>query len=100
MACMMYDQQFAATIDEKVEFPNTMVDRVTRKENRNEDQQRVVEEFNVLDVTVPVICESYRQWVIEDHFTGVTRPPFELIEGVQFVANVKPFEDVKVRFIF
>ncbi len=46
---------------------------------------------------VPVVCEPFRQWVLEDHFpTG--RPPLEKV-GVEFVRDVAAYELMKLRIL-
>jgi fructuronate reductase len=45
----------------------------------------------------PVMTEPFSQWVIEDHFpTG--RPAWEL-EGAELVADVRPYELMKLRLL-
>jgi mannitol-1-phosphate/altronate dehydrogenase len=44
-----------------------------------------------------VICESFRQWVIEDNFVA-GRPEWQLA-GATFVNDVVPFEDAKLRLL-
>ena len=41
--------------------------------------------------------EPFRQWVIEDRFAG-RRPPWDLA-GAEFVADVTPFEHLKMRVL-
>ena len=41
--------------------------------------------------------EPFRQWVIEDRFAGA-RPPWD-IAGAQFVADVTPYERIKMRVL-
>lgn len=43
------------------------------------------------------MCEPFRQWVIEDNFVA-GRPEFDLA-GAQFVDDVGPFEDMKLRML-
>ena len=45
----------------------------------------------------PIMTEPFTQWVIEDHFPG-GRPPFETV-GAQLVADVEPFERMKLRML-
>ncbi|MGH6913572.1 MAG: mannitol dehydrogenase family protein, partial [Geminicoccales bacterium] len=45
----------------------------------------------------PVVCEPFRQWVLEDAFAG-PRPPFERA-GVELVADVAPYEEMKLRLL-
>jgi mannitol-1-phosphate/altronate dehydrogenase len=44
-----------------------------------------------------VTTEAFSQWIVEDAFCG-SRPPLESV-GVQFVADVEPFELVKKRLL-
>ena len=44
-----------------------------------------------------MFCESFRQWVLEDNFPA-GRPALEKV-GVQFVADVAPFEHMKIRIL-
>jgi fructuronate reductase len=45
----------------------------------------------------PVVCEPFRQWVIEDAFVA-GRPPWELA-GAELVTDVAPFETMKLRLL-
>ena len=45
----------------------------------------------------PVFCETFKQWVLEDNFPA-GRPALEKV-GVQFVADVAPFELMKIRIL-
>ena len=49
------------------------------------------------DARCPVLCESYRQWIIEATFIA-GRPALEDV-GVQFVTDVEPYEKMKVRLL-
>jgi mannitol 2-dehydrogenase len=53
--------------------------------------------FQITDDQIPVTAESYRQWVIEDHYCN-ERPPWETV-GIQIVESVKPYEKIKVRLL-
>jgi mannitol 2-dehydrogenase len=82
-------------IEEHISFPNSMVDRITPV-TVAEDIEKLKEEF-LVDDQWPVVCEPFIQWVIEDSFsTG--RPEWEKV-GVQFVDNVVPFENMKLRLL-
>ncbi|MGQ8336235.1 mannitol dehydrogenase family protein [Sunxiuqinia sp. A32] len=82
-------------IEENVSFPNSMVDRITPV-TVAADIERLKTEFQVEDQW-PVVCEPFKQWVIEDQFiTG--RPEWEKV-GAQFVENVIPFENMKLRLL-
>ncbi len=77
-------------------FPSCMVDRITPATTEADHA-----EFHRLtgkhDPTL-VVCEPFRQWVIEDDFVNGIRPKFELA-GVQMVADVAPFETMKLRML-
>ena len=45
----------------------------------------------------PVTCEPFTQWVIEDNFSN-GRPAWEKVGG-QFVADVTPYEKMKLRLL-
>lgn len=82
-------------VRENVAFPNGMVDRITPATS---DRERAAlrDAFGV-DDSRPVFCEGFRQWVLEDRFpTG--RPRLEDV-GVQFVGDVAPFEQMKIRIL-
>ena len=78
-----------------VSFPNGMVDCITPA---TDDAVRAMvrERFGV-DDAAPVICEPFRQWVLEDDFPQ-GRPPLEEV-GVEFVPDVVPYELMKLRVL-
>jgi len=45
-----------------------------------------------------VLCEPFRQWVLEDSFGPLGRPPWETV-GVQIVKEVAPFEAAKLGIL-
>ena len=59
----------------------------------------IVEAERLLGVAdaAPVAAEAFGQWVIEDRFAGA-RPAWE-DAGAQFVADVAPFETMKLRLL-
>src|SRR5262249_49840345 len=65
-------------------FPNSMVDRIT-PQTQPEDIAWVRDEIGIVDAW-PVVCESFRQWVIEDAFVA-GRPSWETA-GVLFTDRV------------
>lgn len=89
------DQALGAWVAENVPFPNSMVDRITPV-TTDEDRAAVAEEFGVEDAW-PVVCEPFEQWVLEDHFS-LGRPVLE-DAGVQLVADVEPYELMKLRLL-
>src|SRR3546814_8935597 len=50
-----------------------------------------------LDVPVPVTCEPFRQWALEDRFAS-GRPALEKV-GVTFTSQVHAFETMKIRIL-
>lgn len=89
------DPQLRRWIEDHVSFPNSMVDRIAPR-TTEEDRQRIASAFGVIDRS-PVVCESFRQWFVEDEFSG-GRPAWEKA-GVQFTANVAPYEETKMRLL-
>ena len=77
-------------------FPSTMVDRIVPA-TKPEDIERVAGLTGRLDLS-PVLHEPFRQWVIEDRFVGGARPDLGAV-GVQLVAEVRPFELMKLRML-
>jgi len=75
-------------------FPSTMVDRIVPA-TKEEDIARLAGLSGVLDLS-PVMHEPFRQWVVEDRFVGAERPDLGAV-GVQLVADVTPFEMMKLR---
>ncbi|MBO0661092.1 mannitol dehydrogenase family protein [Jiella sp. MQZ9-1] len=91
----LYDGEFADWIAGRVAFPNGMVDRITPATSAREiDHCR--ESFGIDDAW-PVYCEEFKQWVLEDHFPA-GRPALEEV-GVQFVPDVTPYENMKIRIL-
>ena len=78
-----------------VAFPNAMVDCITPATSERE-RELVANRFG-LDDASPVVCEPFRQWVIEDNFPQ-GRPALEHA-GVQFVDDVTPYETMKLRIL-
>ena len=89
------DPALAAYVAEHVRFPNSMVDRITPV-TTDDDRDEVRKHFGVEDAW-PVVCEPFTQWALEDSFTA-GRPPFEEA-GVQVVADVEPYELMKLRLL-
>jgi mannitol 2-dehydrogenase len=89
------DPGLAEWIEREVRFPNAMVDRITPA-TTDADRRLVAERFGIED-RWPVVCESFVQWVLEDDF-GAGRPPYETA-GVQLVADVRPYELMKLRLL-
>jgi mannitol 2-dehydrogenase len=76
-------------------FPNSMVDRIT-PQTQDVDRAWLREELGV-DDGWPVVCEPYRQWVLEDRFAA-GRPRWE-DAGVLFTDRVHDWELYKLRML-
>lgn len=89
------DRELAQWIEGHVTFPNAMVDRITPATSPN-DIAYLYEKFGFVDLW-PVTCEPFQQWIIEDKFT-LARPQWEQV-GAQFVKDVTPYENMKIRLL-
>lgn len=89
------DPAFADWIHENVAFPNSMVDCITPATGERE-RALVRDRFGIVDAA-PVVCEPFRQWVLEDNFPQ-GRPAFEEV-GAEFVADVSRHELMKLRIL-
>jgi mannitol 2-dehydrogenase len=76
-------------------FPNSMVDRIT-PQTKDADRDWLREEIGV-DDGWPVVCEPFRQWVIEDRFAA-GRPRWE-DAGALFTDRVHDWELYKLRML-
>ncbi|MFK8010366.1 MAG: mannitol dehydrogenase family protein [Saprospiraceae bacterium] len=82
-------------IENKVSFPNSMVDRITPVTPKS-SIEFLKNKYHLNDAW-PIVCEPYIQWVIEDKFSN-GKPPLEKL-GVQFVPDVTPYEKMKIRLL-
>ncbi len=89
------DPKLGEWMEEHVRFPNCMVDRITPV-TTDDDRAALSERFGVED-RWPVVCEPFTQWVLEDDFS-LGRPPVE-DAGAQVVADVEPYELMKLRLL-
>lgn len=89
------DPALADWIARRGAFPSTMVDRITPR-FRPADVSHVLDRFGVADAW-PIVCEPFRQWVIEDRFAD-GRPDWDRV-GAQFVDDVEPYERMKLRLL-
>ncbi len=89
------DPALGAWFADNVACPNSMVDRIVPA-TTDADRDRVSEGLGLRD-SWPVVTEPFTQWVIEDRFpTG--RPAWER-EGAELVADVHPYEMMKLRLL-
>ena len=91
----LLDPELGTWVREHVAFPSSMVDRITPA-TTDADRRLLTERYGVEDAW-PVVCEPYLQWVLEDTWSA-GRPPLE-DAGVQLVADVHPYELMKLRLL-
>ncbi len=87
--------ELADWIDANVTFPSTMVDRIVPAVTA--DTLDKIEQITGVRDPAGVACEPFRQWVIEDNFVA-GRPEWEKA-GAELVADVVPFEEMKLRML-
>jgi mannitol 2-dehydrogenase len=89
------DAALGRRIAEEVAFPSAMVDRITPRTTAGDVE--LAARVTGLRDAVPVTCEPYLQWVVEDRFPA-GRPRLERV-GVQLVDDVRPYELAKMRCV-
>ncbi|MES1247822.1 MAG: mannitol dehydrogenase family protein [Actinomycetota bacterium] len=82
-------------VERSCTFPNSMVDRITP---RTTDADRAwLRDAVGVDDDWPVVCEDFRQWVVQDRFAA-GRPAWEEV-GVLFTDRVHDWELYKLRLL-
>ena len=89
------DMQLLSWARENISFPNSMVDRITPATLA--DDVTKLYAMNGHEDLVPVYCEDFIQWVIEDDFLA-GRPAWERV-GVEFTDDVSKYESMKLGFV-
>ncbi len=89
------DPDLADWITAKVCFPATMVDRIVPALDTG--GTALLTEITGTEDPNGIVCEPFSQWVIEDDFAA-GRPAWEKV-GAQLVADVVPFEEMKLRML-
>lgn len=90
------DTKLADWIDANVTFPSTMVDRVVPA--LDDHGRNLLRQLNDgRDDENGIVCEPFRQWVIEDDF-ATDRPPFAE-GGAMLTDDVRPYEMMKLRML-
>ena len=89
------DPALAGFIRNEVLFPATMVDRITPA--TTDDDRAAISARLGLDDAAPVVTEPFSQWVIEDRFPR-GRPDWSMA-GAEFVSDVAPYENMKLRLL-
>jgi fructuronate reductase len=79
----------------EVACPSAMVDRIVPA-TTDDDRARIAASLGLEDAW-PVVCEPFKQWVIEDRFP-LGRPAWEET-GATLVADVRPYEEMKLRLL-
>lgn len=95
-----FDPALADWIASEGRFPSTMVDRITPA-TKPEDIDRLAQKIGYRD-EAPVLCEPFRQWVVEDDFVpayGADARPDLAAAGAEMVADVTPYENMKLRML-
>ncbi|MCR1026298.1 mannitol dehydrogenase family protein [Cellulophaga baltica] len=82
-------------LQENTSFPNSMVDRITTVTSAK-DIELFKETYNIYDQW-PVVSEPFSKWIIEDNFIS-GKPDWEKID-IQFVKDIEPFENAKLRIL-
>ncbi|UYI50072.1 fructuronate reductase [Vibrio natriegens] len=82
-------------IKNHVTFPNTMVDRIVPAMTP-ETLTYIENQLGYADPCA-IACEPFRQWVIEDNFVN-GRPDWNKV-GAEFVEDVVPYEQMKLRML-
>jgi mannitol 2-dehydrogenase len=80
---------------DRCSFPNSVVDRITPQ--TQEIDREWLRERSGIDDGWPVVCEPFRQWVIEDGFVA-GRPAWDEA-GVLFTDRVNEWELYKLRML-
>jgi mannitol 2-dehydrogenase len=91
----MRGDELVRYVESSCTFPNSMVDRIT-PQTTDADRAWLRDEVGI-DDGWPVVCEPFRQWVLEDAFAG-GRPRFEDV-GVLLTDRVHDWELYKLRML-
>jgi mannitol 2-dehydrogenase len=89
------DPELAAWMESEIDFPNSMVDRITPA-TTDADRERLNAASGIED-QIPVFSEDFIQWVMQDRFR-YGRPRFE-DAGVQITDDVWAYEQIKLRML-
>ena len=88
-------EELKVWIENNTTFPSTMVDRIVPA--MTSDQYDVIKQETGYRDPCGVVCEDFRQWVIEDNFVA-GRPSWEKA-GAMLVEDVLPYEEMKLRML-
>lgn len=87
--------ELSSWIEDNASFPSTMVDRIVPA--MTPDQFDVIAQETGYRDPCGVVCEDFRQWVVEDNF--VAGRPFWEAAGAMLVEDVLPYEEMKLRML-
>jgi Mannitol-1-phosphate/altronate dehydrogenases len=90
------DPELAKWIETNTTFPCTMVDRIVPAAT-SETLAEIQEVLGGVFDPCGIACEPFIQWVIEDNFV-TSRPNWNEV-GAEFVDNVVPYEEMKLRML-
>ncbi len=87
--------QIFSWVKENINFPNTMVDRITPATSQK-DIEELETKYNLHDIC-GVHCEDFKTWVIED----IDIPEIQMFSkvGALIVDSVLPYELMKIRLL-
>ena len=89
------DPELGRYVAGEVRSPSTMVDRIVPA-TTEADRIAVADRLGLTDAW-PIMTEPFTQWVVEDRFGG-PRPDWNAA-GATFVADVAPYELMKLRLL-
>jgi fructuronate reductase len=92
---MLHDGELGRWVADTLVCPDSMVDRIVPATTAA-DRAGIATALGVADAW-PVVCEPFRQWVIADRFP-LGRPRWEET-GAELVADVRPYETMKLRLL-
>ncbi|CUH69991.1 Mannitol 2-dehydrogenase [Thalassovita autumnalis] len=90
------DARFAAELASSLACPCSMVDRIVPATSEA-DISAATKKLALQDQAA-IVTEPFSQWVIEDDFPQ-GRPDWSLSDGVSFVTDVVPYEEMKLRLL-
>ncbi|PXX49127.1 mannitol dehydrogenase family protein [Aquitalea magnusonii] len=96
LAALQGDREMADWVAQQLACPSSMVDCIVPMVSA-QTRSHIRALLGGVDDPAGVACEPFRQWVIEDHFPQ-GRPAWEKV-GAQLVADVRPFEEMKLRML-
>jgi len=91
----LVDADATRHIERTIAFPNSMVDRIVPAATA-ESLDWAAKRVGLRDEAA-IVCEPFRQWVIEDRFAG-PRPAWER-GGALLVDDVRPYQAMKLRLL-